>query len=119
MKVKAKIKTSPCPFCSGEVNITHGLIGAPFWFFKCKECGATISFDNDEAGLASMIKLMKSDNDFKYFRWFNQNTKEKDVNDYVIAKNNVNIFSKADVLERMIVDKLLMKMYLLRNGLWK
>lgn len=78
-----------------------------------------ISFDNDEAGLASMIKLMKSDNDFKYFRWFNQNTKEKDVNDYVIAKNNVNIFSKADVLERMIVDKLLMKMYLLRNGLWK
>ena len=48
MKVKAKIKTSPCPFCGGEVNITHGMIGAPFWFFKCQKCGATISFDNDE-----------------------------------------------------------------------
>lgn len=48
MKVKAKIKTSPCPFCGGEINITHGMIGAPFWFFKCKKCGATISFDNDE-----------------------------------------------------------------------
>lgn len=36
MKVKARIKTSPCLFCSGEVNITHGMIGAPFWFFKCK-----------------------------------------------------------------------------------
>lgn len=37
-----------CPFCDGEINITHGMIGAPFWFFKCKKCGATISFDNDE-----------------------------------------------------------------------
>lgn len=48
MKVKAKIKTKPCPFCGGEINVTHGFIGAPFWFFKCRECGATISFDNDE-----------------------------------------------------------------------
>lgn len=48
MKVKARIKTSPCPFCGGEVNITHGMICAPFWFFKCKKCGAVISFDNDE-----------------------------------------------------------------------
>ena len=40
MKVKAKIKTSPCPFCGGEVNITHGMIRAPFYFFKCQKCGA-------------------------------------------------------------------------------
>ena len=36
MKVKARIKTSPCPFCSGEINITHGIIGAPFGFLNVK-----------------------------------------------------------------------------------
>lgn len=46
--MKARIKTSPCPFCGGEVKVTHGMIGVPFWFFKCTKCGATVSFDNDE-----------------------------------------------------------------------
>ena len=77
-----------------------------------------ISFDNDKAGIDSMIKLLKSNNDFKYFKWFNINTKEKDINDYVIAKDNVNIFSNTNILEKLIVDKLLMKMFLIQNKFW-
>ncbi len=48
MKVTARIKTSPCPFCGGEVNITRGMLEVRFWFFKCKKCGAVVSFSNDE-----------------------------------------------------------------------
>lgn len=78
-----------------------------------------ISFDNDSAGIDSMIRLLKRENDFKYFRWFNKNTMQKDINDFVLAKGNVNIFSDPKVLEKMIADKLVMKMYLIQNGLWK
>ncbi len=46
--MKVRIKTSPCPFCGGEVKVTHGMTGVPFWFFRCKKCGAIVSFDNDE-----------------------------------------------------------------------
>jgi len=78
-----------------------------------------ISFDNDCSGLESMQKLVESKNDFKFFKWFNQNTKQKDINDYVIYKNDVNIFSDKDVLEKLIIGKLSMKMYLIRNSFWK
>lgn len=38
----------PCPFCGNKkIQVSHGMTGAPFLFFKCKECGATVSFDND------------------------------------------------------------------------
>ena len=77
-----------------------------------------ISFDNDSAGIDSMVRLLKHENDFKYFRWFNKNTIQKDINDFVLAKGDVNIFSDPKVLEKMIVDKLVMKMYLIQNGLW-
>lgn len=77
-----------------------------------------ISFDNDKPGIMAMTKLMDGQNDFKYFKWFNSNTKEKDINDYVLAKGNVNIFSDSAVLKKLIVDKLMMKMHLIQNGLW-
>lgn len=77
-----------------------------------------ISFDNDKAGIASMIKLLKNGTDFKYFKWFNKNTEQKDINDYVLSKQNVNIFTNTSILEKMIVDKLLMKMFLIQSGLW-
>lgn len=78
-----------------------------------------ISFDNDESGISSMVKLIKRDNDFKFFRWFNENTQQKDINDYVKSKSDVNIFSDKSVLQRMIVDKLVMKMWLMRNKKWR
>ena len=77
-----------------------------------------ISFDNDKAGIAAMIKLLKDNNEFKYFKWFNKNTVQKDINDYVLAKNDVNIFTNTSILEKMIVDKLLMKMFLIQSGFW-
>lgn len=48
MKEESKIKIKGCPFCAGEINVTHGLINAPYLFFKCRACGAIVSFDNDE-----------------------------------------------------------------------
>lgn len=78
-----------------------------------------ISFDNDNSGIESMIRLVKKQNNFKYFKWFNKNTKEKDINDYILAKNNVNIFSDSTILEKLIIDKLSMKLFLIKNNLWK
>ncbi len=77
-----------------------------------------ISFDNDKSGITSMTKLLKNGSDFKYFKWFNKNTQQKDINEYVISKGNVNIFTNTSILEKMIVDKLLMKMFLIQSGLW-
>lgn len=34
-----------CPFCGGEVKRIRGFRGLNF--FKCKKCGAVVSFDND------------------------------------------------------------------------
>lgn len=34
-----------CPFCGGKVKRVIGIMGLNF--FRCKECGAVVSFDND------------------------------------------------------------------------
>ena len=36
---------APCPFCKGEVRRVIGVMGLNF--FKCRKCGAVVSFDND------------------------------------------------------------------------
>jgi len=66
-----------------------------------------------------MIKLVKKQNDFKFFRWFDSSTTEKDINDYVKAKNDPTAFSDKSYLQKMIIDKLAMKMWLISNGKWK
>lgn len=78
-----------------------------------------ISFDNDESGIDSMIKLIKKDCNFKFFRWFSETTTEKDINDYIKAHGDVNVFADAQKLQPMIQDKLVMKMWLIKNNLWK
>ena len=35
----------PCPFCKGEVRRVIGSGGLNF--FRCRKCGAVVSFDND------------------------------------------------------------------------
>jgi hypothetical protein len=35
----------PCPFCKGEVRRVIGFGGLNF--FRCRKCGAVVSFDND------------------------------------------------------------------------
>lgn len=78
-----------------------------------------ISFDNDDAGMQSMEKLVKSDNDFKFFRWFDDTTPEKDINEYVLSSKNVNIFSDPAKLDTMIYNKLVLKMWMIQNNKWK
>lgn len=39
------LKLKPCPFCGGSVERKLGFGGLNF--FKCKKCGAVVSFDND------------------------------------------------------------------------
>lgn len=50
--------------------------------------------------------------------WAKPGTKEKDVNDFVLATGDVAAFSDPDKLESMVVDKLRAKMEMLRAGLW-
>lgn len=52
-----------------------------------------ISFDNDKAGLASMSKIIQKQNDFKFFKWFNEHTEEKDINDFIKSHGNTAAFS--------------------------
>lgn len=77
-----------------------------------------ISFDNDNAGIESMVKLLKNGSDFKYFKWFSSDTTQKDINEYILSKHDTNAFTDSTTLEKMIVDKLLMKMFLIQNGKW-
>ena len=77
-----------------------------------------ISFDNDKAGFESTARLLRRKNDFKYLKWYSPSTKEKDINEIVLANGDVNTFADEKNLEQLIVDKLLMKMYLIKNGRW-
>ena len=43
MKKKTELKT--CPFCGTDVRRVIGFMGVNF--FKCNECGATVSFDDE------------------------------------------------------------------------
>lgn len=78
-----------------------------------------VSFDNDIAGFASMKKLIETDNSFKFFRWFNATTKEKDINDFICANNDINLFTNPNKIDKMVFDKLQMKLWMINNGKWK
>lgn len=42
------INPKPCPFCgSKRIDITNRMTESPFLFFKCRNCGAVVSFDNE------------------------------------------------------------------------
>lgn len=78
-----------------------------------------MSYDNDKAGLMAMAKTIKlNPTEFKFFKWFDINTKEKDINDFVLANDNVNIFSNKNVLENMIVTAIEMKLFLIQKNMW-
>lgn len=78
-----------------------------------------LAFDNDDPGLKSIAKKIKTKpTEFKYFKWFDRNTKEKDINDFILAKNDVSVFADRNKVEKMIVDPVIMKMFLLEKNLW-
>ena len=79
-----------------------------------------LAFDNDVPGMKSMLKIINDDEKsgkFKFFKWFNSRTQEKDINDYVLATGNVNVFSDPAELDKMIVSPIVMKMHLLKRGI--
>ena len=78
-----------------------------------------VSFDNDIAGLSAMARLIKRNEDVLFFKWFDVDTKQKDINDFILANNDINMFTDENVLQDMIVQPLQMKWYLLSNKLWK
>lgn len=80
-----------------------------------------MALDNDKPGLkATANTLIKNSNAMTlYFKWFESNTTEKDINDYVKSKQNVNIFCDKKKVESMIVDSITMKMWLSKNGYLK
>lgn len=43
---KPQINLEPCPFCNGEIRLTHGdYLTSSIPMFKCRKCGAVITFD--------------------------------------------------------------------------
>lgn len=42
-----------------------------------------------------MVKIIENESSFKFFRWFNDSTAAKDINELIVQKNDVNMFSDA------------------------
>lgn len=79
-----------------------------------------LSYDNDQPGFESYMKIVKRNpSEFKFFKWFNTNTSEKDINDRVLKLNDPKIFSEKETVERNIVSAIQMKMFLMEKGIWK
>ena len=78
-----------------------------------------LAFDNDRAGMEAIARKISQDvGKFKYFKWFDNTIVEKDINDRIIALNDLNAFSNKVYLEKMIVSSVEMKMFLIENGIW-
>lgn len=78
-----------------------------------------IAFDNDNAGFAATMKMVETGRAAKIFKWFDESTPEKDINEYVVSHNDVNAFSDVKKLDSMVMDKLQMKLWMTCNGKWK
>ena len=76
-----------------------------------------ISFDNDRPGLVAMSRAVSSQKNFSFFKWFSDGEKCKDVNDYVLRTGNIDAFSDRNTVERMVMDRLPMKLWLSSAGL--
>jgi len=77
-----------------------------------------VSFDNDVPGMRAMTKLVEQNSNLKFFRWYDEDTSVKDINEFVLQKNDVNIFSDPVKLEKMIFSSLVMKMWMISNRKW-
>lgn len=79
-----------------------------------------LSYDNDVAGLTAMMKQIKRHpTEYKYFKWFDNDTEEKDINDYVLKHGNVDVFKNKSVVESMIANAISMKLFLIEKNIWK
>lgn len=73
-----------------------------------------LSFDNDKPGLDSTAKAVEKNEDVLFFKWFDDDTPEKDINEKVIAAGDVKLFSSSKRLEKRILTPLQMKMWLIQ-----
>lgn len=73
-----------------------------------------LSFDNDKPGLDSTFKIIKKNTDMLFFKWFDDNTIEKDINEKILAEKNVRLFTSKKLLEKRILTPLQMKMWLIQ-----
>jgi len=48
----------------------------------------------------------------KFFIWFDSSTSAKDINEQILQKNDVDLFSKPEQIEPLLKDKLQMKLFL-------
>lgn len=74
-----------------------------------------LSFDNDKPGLDAMAKAIEKNEDAMFFKWFDDNTPEKDVNEKVIVSGNTRLFSSPKFLEKRILTPLQMKLWLIQS----
>ncbi len=79
-----------------------------------------MSLDNDRPGLIASAREMKKHPEDKmfFFKWFSEDTKEKDINDFVLSKGSVNILADKKSAEACIINPLMMKIFLIKRGLW-
>lgn len=78
-----------------------------------------IAFDNDAPGFASTMKMVESEKASKFFAWFKDDAQEKDINERILALNDINAFSNEKYLDSLVLDKLQMKLWMINNGKWK
>lgn len=78
-----------------------------------------MALDNDVPGLIASARMLAKDGDCKFFKWFSDDTPDKDVNDYVLRKGDVNIFKDRAAVEACVIGPLAMKLFLVRRHLWR
>lgn len=73
-----------------------------------------LSFDNDKSGLDSTAKAVERGDDVLFFKWFDDSTPEKDINEKVLATGDPRAFSSPKQLEKRVMTPLQMKMWLVQ-----
>jgi len=73
-----------------------------------------LSFDNDKPGLDSTAKAVERNDDVLFFKWFDDDTSEKDINEKVLSAKDATLFSSPKRLEKRILTPLQMKMWLIQ-----
>jgi hypothetical protein len=74
-----------------------------------------LSFDNDKPGLDATAKAVERGGDYLFFRWFDDATRAKDVNEAVLAAGDPSMFSDAKSLEKSIFTPLQTKLWLIQR----
>ena len=77
------------------------------------------AFDNDTPGLAATKKMIETGKASKFFVWFDGKTREKDINERVLATGNIKMFASPKVLDTMVCDSLQMKLWMASRGKWQ